>query len=240
MQYSLSLLCLVLALVAHVRPLSGWAVRPGLVARSARHVPRSVVYCSGEDAAEEAKEDAGEKVDDILNTPIFLKRKLEVLEKEKETLEAELEEKKNAAAGDDEWKDKIARLEKEFKTLRDRAVNEMTVAKTNAVVDVLKDMLGVTDNFARAKATITSDSPATQEVVARYDQLYDSIQAVFGELGMEPVATVGEPFDPNSMEAVMMQPSDEHEDGVVIQEFQQGFKVGDKMVRPAFVVVSSG
>ena len=38
----------------------------------------------------------------------------------------------------------------------------------------------------------------------------------------------------------MMQPSDEFEDGVVMQEFQQGFKVGDKMVRPAFVVVSSG
>uniref|UniRef100_A0A7S1UFZ6 GrpE protein homolog n=1 Tax=Phaeomonas parva TaxID=124430 RepID=A0A7S1UFZ6_9STRA len=194
----------------------------------------------GADAAAD-KAEGKDKVDDILNTPIFLKRKLEVLEREAGELKEQLDTvKAQTADGEDDWQEKIDRLNKEFEMLRERARGEMGEASTNAKVEVLKEVLTVTDNFVRAKATVDTSSPSAGAVVERYDAVYDNIQAVFEELGMTSITTVGEPFDPNFMEAVMQQPSDEFEEGSVLQEYQAGFVVGDKTVRPAFVVVSAG
>lgn len=57
-------------------------------------------------------------------------------------------------------------------------------------------------------------------------------------LGVDAIDTVGSPFDPELHEAIMREPNDEVPDGTVIMEFRKGFKMGDRMLRPAMVKVS--
>jgi len=193
-----------------------------------------------ENQAEDKPDEGKDKVDDILNTPVFLKRKLEVLKRENEDLSKQLEAVPPLDEEAQQWQEKIDRLQREFDMVRDRAAREMAEANVVARVEVLREVLTVTDNFDRARSAVNAESTGAMEVVARYDELFHNIQEVFKQLGMEQVKTVGEPFDPNLMEAVQMMPSDDYEEGVVMSEYQTGFQVGDKNVRPAYVVVSAG
>ncbi|XVF56757.1 hypothetical protein PTKIN_Ptkin06aG0145500 [Pterospermum kingtungense] len=63
---------------------------------------------------------------------------------------------------------------------------------------------------------------------------------ILGSLGLEPVETVGNPFDPMLHEAIMLEDSTEFEEGIILQEFRKGFKIGEKLLRPSMVKVSAG
>jgi len=69
--------------------------------------------------------------------------------------------------------------------------------------------------------------------------IYKQFQDLLKRLGVEPIDAVGKTFDPHLHEAVMMEPSDEHEVNTVITEFQKGYTIGDQLLRPAQVKVAA-
>ncbi|KAG5190456.1 heat shock protein GrpE [Tribonema minus] len=188
-----------------------------------------------------AAADGGKDVDDLLESPAFLTKKVEVLKKQLAKTEEEIAAA-NAEADKEweEWGPQIQRLETEFTFLKQRMLNDTMEAGNEAKVKALKAILTVNDNFERASQAIKAQTDGEKAVVAYYKGVYNAMHTVFKELGMEPVPTVGHPFDYNLHEAVMRQPSAEHEEDLVSQEFTKGFTVGGTLIRPAMVAVSSG
>ena len=105
---------------------------------------------------------------------------------------------------------------------------------------MLTDFLPVLDNFDRARSSIAPKSDAEEAENAKYDGLHADLMAALGELGMEKMAVVGEEFDYNNHMAIQQIPSDEYDEGIVCSEMQPGYVCQGKLVRAAYVMVSSG
>jgi molecular chaperone GrpE len=131
----------------------------------------------------------------------------------------------------DEYLDALRRLKAEFENSRKRQERERGRLLETASEKVVRELLPVLDNLDRA---LESEGDIRGGVQATRDQLAD----VLRNEGLLPVASDGQPFDPNVHEAVMGQPSEEHEEGTVLQTFQTGYLLNGKAIRPAKVVVA--
>lgn len=109
---------------------------------------------------------------------------------------------------------------------------------SEATLVVAKEMLNFFDNYNRAFAAVTPETDAEKAIEAEYKATYESASAIFHELGVEEIATVGTEFDYEFHQAVMQRPSDEYEEGFVCEELQKGYKIGEQLVRPAMVIVT--
>jgi len=131
----------------------------------------------------------------------------------------------------DQYLDALRRLKAEFENSRKRQERERIRILSLASERLVQELLPVLDNLDRA---LEAGGDIREGVQATRDQLAD----VLGEEGLLPVASDGQPFDPNVHEAVMGQPSEEHEEGTIIQTFQRGYLLNGKPIRPAKVVVA--
>jgi molecular chaperone GrpE len=131
----------------------------------------------------------------------------------------------------DEYLDALRRLKAEFENSRKRQERERSRILETASERLVVELLPVLDNLDRA---LEADGDIREGVRATREQLADAL----GKEGLLPVATDGQPFDPNVHEAVMGQPSDEHEEGTILQTFQRGYLLNGKPIRAAKVVVA--
>ena len=131
----------------------------------------------------------------------------------------------------DQYLDALRRLKAEFENSRKRQERERIRLLSMASERLVQELLPVLDNLDRA---LEAGGDIREGVQATRDQLAD----VLGEEGLLPVASDGQPFDPNVHEAVMGQVSDEHEEGTIIQTFQRGYLLNGKPIRTAKVVVA--
>lgn len=155
---------------------------------------------------------------------------------EPETVEPEqvvalTEELEAVRAERDEHLDSLKRLRAEFENSRKRQEREKERILETASEKLVKELLPVVDNFDRA---LEAEGDIREGVRSTRDQLVN----VLDEEGLSTVESDGEPFDPNVHEAVMGQPSEEYEDGTVIQTFERGYLLNGKPIRPAKVVVA--
>ncbi len=131
---------------------------------------------------------------------------------------------------------RLLRAQADFENYRRRVAREREELAVYANQKLVVSLLPVLDNLDRALATptITGDEKLRQgvEMTAR------SFRDILAKEGVTTIEAVGQPFDPNLHEAVMTAESDEHEDGVVLMEFQKGYRLGDRTVRPSMVQVS--
>jgi len=177
---------------------------------------------------------------DILNSPAFLKRKLEVLQSDIEKADERIKAAKDALeSGKAEWGDQIAELQLEQNNIQERMNALANASDDKAKVEVARAMLEVIDNFDRAFGNISPENEAQSEIEAKYKNAYDMIMKAFNELGIKEVETVGTEFNYEVHNAVMSQPSEEYEEGIVIQEFQKGYLLGEECIRPAAVIVAA-
>lgn len=140
-----------------------------------------------------------------------------------------------------EFGEEIRRINKEFNRMKERSIEEASFESQKARADALKEILPITDNYFRAKSVFDPlESENDKAIAAAYDEVFDKFQKVIEEFGVERVISLGQPFDPNFHEAIMTAPSTEYEKDLVCQEYQVGYKMGDKSIRPAMVVVSTG
>jgi molecular chaperone GrpE len=131
----------------------------------------------------------------------------------------------------DQYLDALQRLKAEFENSRKRWERERVRILETASERIVVDLLPVLDNLDRA---LEAEGDIHEGVRAIRDQLV----AVLGKEGLLPLASDGQPFDPNVHEAVMGQPSEEHEEGTILQTFQRGYALNGKPIRPAKVVVA--
>jgi molecular chaperone GrpE len=131
----------------------------------------------------------------------------------------------------DQYLDSLRRLKAEFDNSRKRQERERARILESASEKLVQELLPVLDNLDRA---LESEGDIREGVRATRDQLAD----VLANEGLLPVASDGQPFDPNVHEAVMGQFSEDHEEGTVLQTFQRGYLLNGRAIRPAKVVVA--
>jgi len=132
--------------------------------------------------------------------------------------------------------DRLARLQAEFDNFRKRNAREQQEFRDYALADAIQSLLPVVDSFDRALHSPARDSDefhAGIELINR--QFHDALT----KLGVEPIAARGEPFDPNLHQAVQMVETDEAEHHHVLDELQRGYKLKNRLLRPAMVRVAT-
>ena len=151
-----------------------------------------------------------------------------VVEEELAALTEELEATRRER---DEYLDALRRLKAEFENSRKRQERERARILETASERLVVELLPILDNLDRA---LEAEGDIHEGVRAIRDQLV----AALGQEGLLPVASDGHPFDPNVHEAVLGQPTEEHEEGTILQTFQRGYLLNGKPIRPAKVVVA--
>ncbi|MQM04250.1 hypothetical protein Taro_037035 [Colocasia esculenta] len=137
-------------------------------------------------------------------------------------------------------RDKILRISADFDNFRKRTERERLSLMTNVQGEVVESLLPVLDNFERARAQIKVETEGEEKINNSYQSIYKQFVEILSSLGVETVETVGAAFDPMLHEAIMRGDSEEFEEGIIIQEFRKGFKLGDRLLRPSMVKVSAG
>jgi molecular chaperone GrpE len=151
-------------------------------------------------------------------------------------LRQELAEAKTKEA---EYLDGWQRARAELSNARKRFQRDQEQAYTNARADVLTHMLPIVDDFERARATLPENLSQVTWVEGVL-LIQRKLQALLDQDGVVPIQTVGEKFDPFLHQAVTHEPSDTVPEGHVIAEMQMGYRLGDRVLRPSMVRVSSG
>lgn len=161
-----------------------------------------------------------------------------------ELAEATLEEKlATLAAERDETKDRMLRIAAEFENFKKRARKDQTDAVAEARERVLKDMLEVVDYLERAVAMQPGGNGAGTDgaaLVKGVDLTLRLLKQKLERYEVRPFDAAGQPFDPRLHEAISRVEHAEIPAGSVAAELQKGYRVGERLLRPAMVSVSSG
>lgn len=188
-----------------------------------------------------AEEEEEEEEDELLSSPAFLKQKIKVLEKELVTIgEETVEAQAKATEMREEWAEKRERLQADYENFKARNYNMTMDAQLESKIGLIKSFLPVLDNFDRARGLIEPQGEEEEAVNAKYEEMYTMLMDGLAEIGVEKIPTVGVEFDYNIHMAIQQVPSAEYEEGIVAEELQPGYLCGGKLVRAAYVMVSSG
>jgi molecular chaperone GrpE len=145
----------------------------------------------------------------------------------------------------DEFKDLLLRKSAEFENYRRRNEKERRELAEFANADLLRDILPLLDNLERALGSASETQNAGDPAAAldAYRAGVDLIRRQFLELlrkkGVTPIEAHGADFDPHLHQAVTRESSDAHREGEVMEELQRGYKLGDRLLRPAMVKVAA-
>ncbi|XP_068663645.1 uncharacterized protein [Aristolochia californica] len=137
-------------------------------------------------------------------------------------------------------RDRILRISADFDNFRKRTERERLSLVENVQGEVLESLLSVLDNFERAKAQIKAETEGESKINDSYQSIYKQFVEILNSVHVEAVETVGKPFDPLLHEAIMQEESTQYEEGVIIEEYRKGFKIGDRLLRASMVKVSAG
>ena len=139
----------------------------------------------------------------------------------------------------DQWKDSALRARADLDNFRKRMSQEMTDARKFANAALLEELLPILDNFQLGLQAAQNDE-GVKNLLVGLNMVAGQLQTFLRDNGVEEIAAVGQPFDPNVHEAVGQQSSRDVPEGVVISQTRRGFKLRDRLLRPATVVVSTG
>jgi len=128
-----------------------------------------------------------------------------------------------------------ARAQAEIENACKRAAKEQQHFREYAVADSVKTLLPVLDSFERALDTEHRDA---SEFRGGVELIYKQLQDVLNKLGLRPIPAKGEPFDPRLHQAIQMVDTDQAKDHEVLEELQRGYKLKDRLLRPAMVKVA--
>lgn len=154
------------------------------------------------------------------------------VEEELTSLRSQLEEQKARA---DDYYNRLARVQADYENFRRRTRQEKEEFYKYASEQLIVALLPVLDNFGRALA---AKGQSIENFKSGVEMIYRQLQDVLQAEGLASVPAVGEQFDPVKHEAVMQAESDEHPDNTVIEEFQRGYYLKEKVIRPAMVKVA--
>jgi molecular chaperone GrpE len=139
----------------------------------------------------------------------------------------------------DRFRDLALRTQADFENYKKRCAREKEEAIKYANNSLLQRLVAIIDNFELGLAAAKEQgqqSPIYSGMVLVQKQLND----LLAENGLQPIEAEGNPFDPNLHEAIAHEPSDEVPEGTVLRQVSRGYRIKDRLLRPAKVVVSSG
>lgn len=143
-----------------------------------------------------------------------------------------------AAKAQEHW-DRLLRTTADFDNFKKRAAREKQDAIKYATESLLQKVIPVLDNFemalAAAQNSSATDIKSLQDGVA---MIHSQLKSTLTDAGLEEVDATGKPFDPNMHEAVSQQESDKVAEGHVLQQLRKGYKLRERLLRPATVIVA--
>ena len=183
----------------------------------------------------------GDQVGNIDKTEEELKEEEKNINKEKKEFES-MESLINAIQEEkEEFKDKYLRALANYENLRKRAIQERQKAYDFALEELFRKILPILDDFKRAFESLNNSEKHKDD----YKSFYEGIRLVrsnFENLlkthNVEPFESLGEKFDPAKHEAIHVIENNNEEEGKILEETESGYKIKDKILRPAKVIVS--
>ena len=142
-------------------------------------------------------------------------------------LQAEVEEKEN----------KYLRLHADFENYKRRALLDQQSMMMYRAQSIVTDILPVLDNFERALQVESTDEQ-TKSVLQGLEMVYRQLVEAVKKEGVEEIPALGQQFDPNVHQAVMQESDSSKESNEILQEFQKGYKLKDRVIRPSMVKVN--
>ena len=161
-------------------------------------------------------------------------RSVTELIEELEKTRAELTELEKMRAEAKESHDKYLRLYAETENYKKRLSRDAVEGQKYYNEGIIKELLPVMDNLERALSHAGEDDPLIEGVRMVNKQFMD----VLAKFGVTQVESVGLPFDPEKQQAIMQVETDEYEPGTVVEEFQKGYFLNERILRPAMVTVA--
>jgi molecular chaperone GrpE len=135
--------------------------------------------------------------------------------------------------------DRLLRLQAEMQNLRNRTSREIADERRYAALPVLRDLLPVVDNIDRAIEAAEKAGEA-ENLLEGFRLVRQQLVTILARHHCEPIEAAGQPFDPHFHEAILHQPASDVPPNTVTMVTQTGYKLHDRVVRPAQVIVSSG
>jgi molecular chaperone GrpE len=130
--------------------------------------------------------------------------------------------------------DRLARMQADFDNARKRAAKEQSDFRDYALADAIKTLIPVLDSFDRA----LKSSPEKSEFHSGIELIHKQLQDALSKIGVQPVSAEGQQFDPRHHEAIEMVDTADAKDNSVLEELQRGYKLKDRLLRPAMVRVA--
>lgn len=137
-----------------------------------------------------------------------------------------------------ELQNRLLRLQADFDNFRRRTRMEKEEFANYASQKLVEKLLPLVDNFERALAA-SQGNKDFDAFLKGIDMIYRQMAQVLEQEGLKPIEALGRPFNPEYHQAVMVEQSGDHEEGIVIEELQKGYMFKDKVIRPSMVKVSS-
>ena len=144
-----------------------------------------------------------------------------------------------ALAEADKWKDLAARNQAELENYRKRVARDRDDDIKRAKLGMLEDLLPVMDNFEFGMIEVRKGDPKSPIAIGM-EMIERQLKEYMASAGVEVLEAVGVMFDPNVHEAVGQEESADVEEGKIIRQMRKGYKMRDRLLRPAMVVVSKG
>lgn len=156
---------------------------------------------------------------------------------EKDELQVAQEKIKELEAKIEEMDNRYLRLQADFDNSRRRAKLDMEAAQKYRVQSIAGNLVEALDNFERA-TKIEADNEQTKSLLQGMEMVYKGIIDALAKEGIEPINSVGEEFDPRLHQAVMQVQDENFGSNIVVEEFQKGYLLKDRVIRPAMVKVN--
>jgi molecular chaperone GrpE len=161
---------------------------------------------------------------------------IDALQEEIDTLKQQLEEQTQQV---DAYKKRYITLAAEFDNFRKRTAKEKEELETKIKGKTLMEILGVVDNFERARTQIKPANDGEMGIHKSYQGVYKTLVESLKRLGVSPMRPEGQPFDPSYHEAMMREYTDEHPEGTVVEQLVRGYTLGEDVLRHALVKVAA-
>ena len=161
---------------------------------------------------------------------------IDFLQEEIDTLKQQLEEQTQQV---DAYKKRYITLAAEFDNFRKRTAKEKEELETKIKGKTLMEILGVVDNFERARTQIKPANDGEMGIHKSYQGVYKTLVDSLKRLGVSPMRPEGQPFDPTYHEAMMREYTDEHPEGTVVEQLVRGYTLGEDVLRHALVKVAA-
>ncbi|MEY8733580.1 nucleotide exchange factor GrpE [Peribacillus frigoritolerans] len=156
---------------------------------------------------------------------------------EKDELQLAQEKIAELEAKIEEMDNRYLRLQADFDNSRRRAKLDMEAAQKYRVQSIATDLVEALDNFERA-TKIEAENEQTKSLLSGMEMVYKAITGALAKEGIEPISSVGEEFDPRLHQAVMQVQDENFGSNIVVEEFQKGYLLKDRVIRPAMVKVN--